>query len=34
VDLSPVTGAPRPLSCGAGPSPWESLQATAVHEVD
>jgi hypothetical protein len=31
VDVAPIVGAPRPLSCGTDPAPWQSLQATAIH---
>jgi hypothetical protein len=30
VDVAPIAGAPRPLSCGTAPIPSESLQATAI----
>lgn len=33
VDVSPIAGAPRPLSCGAEPIPSESLQATDIRPL-
>jgi hypothetical protein len=33
VDVAPVVGAPRPLSCGTDPTPSESLQATDVRPL-
>ena len=33
VDVAPLLGAPRPLSCGTDPSPWQSLRATAIHPL-
>jgi hypothetical protein len=33
VDVTPVVGAPRPLSCGRDPAPAESLRADAIRLV-
>ena len=33
VDVDPIAGAPRPLSCGTDPTPSESLQATDVRPL-
>jgi hypothetical protein len=33
VDVAPIAGAPRPLSCGTDPAPCESLHATAVRPL-
>jgi hypothetical protein len=33
VDVSPIAGAPRPLSCGTHPTPCQSLHATDVRPL-
>lgn len=33
VDVSPIAGSPRPLSCGTDPAPCQSLQATDVRPL-
>ncbi len=33
VDVAPIAGAPRPLSCGTDPTPCQSLRATAVRPL-